>query len=112
MQEGETVVREGVGAEAEAGAEAPAEEPGALLAAPGGGAETPAGGEEGGAEIEPGAITLQEDDDVDEVKVIRVTSRGVEERHKGPSGKTYYTKPKARDKANVKTQKEIATKPP
>ena len=43
-----------LGGGAEAGAEAPAEEPGALLAAPGGGAETPAGGEEGGAEIEPG----------------------------------------------------------
>jgi hypothetical protein len=105
--EGETPELGG-GAEAEAGAEAPAEEPGALLAAPGGGAETPAGGEEGGAEIEPGAITLQEED-VDEVKVIRVTSRGVEERHTGPSGKTYYTKPKERNSNNVRTQKEIAT---
>jgi len=89
--EGETPELGG-GAEAEAGAEAPAEEPGALLAAPGGGTETPAGGEEGGAEIEPGAITLQEDDD--EVEVVRVTSKGVEKRHRGPSGKTYYTKQK------------------
>ena len=97
-----------LGGGAEAGAEAPAEEPGALLAAPGGGTETPAGGEEGGAEIEPGAITLQEDD-VDEVEVVRVTSKGVEKRHRGPSGKTYYEAERPRNTANVRTQKEIAT---
>jgi hypothetical protein len=97
-----------LGGGAEAGAESPAEEPGALLAAPGGGAETPAGGEEGGAEVEPGAITLQEDE-VDEVKVIRITSGGVEERHRGPSGKTYYSKKRPRNTANVRTQKGIAT---
>ena len=94
------------GATPEAGAEAPAEEAGALLAAPGGGGgEAPA--PEAGGETAPGAITLQEEDDDDEVEVVRIGTKGKEVRHTGPSGKTYYEKPTSRNKASVRTRKEI-----
>ena len=86
----------------EAGAEAAPEAGGeeTLLAAPGGGGTAPAA-----PAGETPAAPLQEDDTVE---VYRVTSRGREERHRGPSGKTYYTKPKARDKASVKTKKGLS----